>query len=201
MTSAGPLPIHVAFVGTRLLAQGSLPDVARAVATAVASAPDAGPLLVFDADARTVELDLRGTPDEAAARAGAPDPAPTSTPAPAMRGRGRPQLGVVAREITLLPRHWEWLAGQPGGASVTLRRLVEAARRGGDDTARLAQERTFRFINVIAGNLPRYEEALRALFARDQQGFEECIAAWPQDVRSHAGTLSAGAFEEKTQQA
>jgi hypothetical protein len=200
--TAGSPATYYAFLGSRLLTQGSLPDVARAVSTAIASAPDAGPLLVFDGDARTVELDLRGTPDEAAARAGAPALTPASTPAPVARGRGRPQLGVVAREITLLPRHWEWLASQPGGASVTLRRLVEAARRsGGDDTARVAQERTYRFINVIAGNLPRYEEALRALFGRDRQRFDECTAAWPQDIRSHAATLSAGAFEENQEQA
>src|SRR4051812_45954287 len=107
-----------AFLGDRLLAQGTLAEVARAGASV---RPDAAiePLLVFDAEGRQVELDLRGGPEEAAARAAAAvDPSPTPAPA---RGRGRPQLGVVAREVTLLPRHWEWLGAQPGGASVTLR--------------------------------------------------------------------------------
>ncbi|MDB5750693.1 MAG: hypothetical protein JWP65_1114, partial [Ramlibacter sp.] len=108
------------------------------------------------------------------------------------------QLGVVAREVTLLPRHWDWLAAQPGGASVTLRRLVDEARRGagGADAMRAARERAYRFLNAVAGNLPGFEEALRALFAGDAARFAEFAAAWPQDVREHAQAMAAGAFSE-----
>jgi hypothetical protein len=114
----------------------------------------------------------------------------------AARGAGRPKLGVVAREVTLLPRHWEWLNRQPGGASVTLRKLVEEARRSGADRDRVrnAQEVTYRFLLAIAGNLPGYEEAMRALFASRRERFEELLAAWPPDIREHALHLAAEAF-------
>jgi hypothetical protein len=106
---------------------------------------------------------------------------------------------VVAREVTLLPRHWDWLSAQPGGASVTLRRLVEEARRSGGDrqAVRGAQERAYRFLTTIAGNLPGYEEVIRALFAADAARFSEGMADWPADLRAHAQTLAAGAFEQE----
>jgi hypothetical protein len=182
-------PSFAAFLGPRRVAEGPLPDVARVAAGLNPHGNE--PLLVFDGEGRQVELDLRGGPEEAAKRA-APDPAP-ATP----RGRGRPQLGVVAREVTLLPRHWEWLAAQPGGASVTLRKLVEEARRSGTGEAKRAQERTYRFLTAIAGNLPRYEEALRALFGGDATRFDQAIADWPPDVRQHAHHLAEGAFAQE----
>jgi hypothetical protein len=193
-------PAYAAFLGLRRVAAGTLPEVARAAAAAQASANDA-PLLVFDPEGRQVDLDLRGTPEEAAARVaqarGTRAEAPAAS-APA-RGRGRPQLGVVAREVTLLPRHWEWLAAQPGGASVTLRRLVEAARRDvGDNPSRVAQERAYRFLNAIGGNLPGYESALRALFASDADRFTQSLAEWPADVRAHAFALATGAFANES---
>ncbi|QJW85848.1 DUF2239 family protein [Ramlibacter terrae] len=140
-------------------------------------------------------MDLRGGPEEAAARVEAALAA-AAPPPPPPRGRGRPQLGVVAREVTLLPRHWEWLAAQPGGASVTLRRLVDEARRGAvdADAVRAARERAYRFLQAIAGNLPGYEEALRALFAGDAGGFDASTADWPQALREHAQALGQGAF-------
>jgi len=199
MTSITPSS-YCAFLGIRRLAEGSLPDIARAAAAAAQAARPHETLLVFDAEGRQVELDLRGTPEEAAARAAASaSSASTAAPAnPAARGRGRPQLGVVAREVTLLPRHWEWLAAQPGGASATLRRLVEEARRQvGDNPVRRAQERAYRFLTAIGGNLPGYEDALRALFGRDAQRFSEALAAWPEDIRSHALALAAGAFDNE----
>lgn len=108
------------------------------------------------------------------------------------RGRGRPKLGVTPREVTLLPRHWEWLAAQPGGTSVTLRRLVEAARRtsGDKDKVRQAQERTYAFISAVAGDLTDFEEASRALFANDLRLFSEHIKTWPEDVRNYALMLA-----------
>ena len=157
---------------------------------AVKAAVEAGEsVLVFDdADARPVEFDLRGSLDDVLARL-----APAEEP---KRGPGRPKLGVTAREVTLLPRHWDWLAAQPGGASVALRRLVEEARKvsSGDDRRRAAQEATFRFMQAMAGDLPAYEEAIRALFAGDFGGFEGHVAHWPDDVREHAALLAADAF-------
>lgn len=113
------------------------------------------------------------------------------------RGPGRPKLGVVAREVTLLPRHWEWLNGQPGGASVALRKLVDEARRANDgkDRVRQAREAAYRFMSVMAGNERGFEEATRALFAGDRERFEEFVASWPADVRDHAKRLAAAAFE------
>ena len=103
---------------------------------------------------------------------------------------------MVAREITLLPRHWDWLARQPGGASVAIRRLVEEARRTGEDKDRLrqAREAAYRFMSVMAGNKPHYENAIRALFAGDPARFEELIAGWPIDVRNHVSQLAERAF-------
>ncbi len=109
---------------------------------------------------------------------------------------GRPKLGVVAREVTLLPRHWEWLNAQPGGASVTLRKLVEAARRDNveRDRTRRSQEAAFRFMTAIAGNEPGFEEAIRALFASDRKMFEARIAEWPSDIADYSRRLAAEAF-------
>jgi uncharacterized protein len=179
----------VAFAGHTCVASGSLSDVVRQVKSRL----DAGPattVLILDAcTSEPVEVDLRGTTEEVAARLEATRPEPGRTP-------GRPRLGVVAREVTLLPRHWEWLSEQPGGASVTLRRLVEEARRSTADQARVrrAQEACYRFMNTVAGNEPGFEEALRALYAGDQPRFAALTEAWPPDVRDHARRLAAGTF-------
>ena len=108
------------------------------------------------------------------------------------RGRGRPKLGVVAREVTLLPRHWDWLAAQPGGASVALRKLVDEARRASGDKDRSAQARdaAYHFMSAMAGNLPQFEEASRALFADDRRRFTGLIADWPADIRDHIVKLA-----------
>lgn len=113
------------------------------------------------------------------------------------RGRGRPKLGVVAREVTLLPRHWEWLSIQPGGASVALRKLVEEARRtsGARDRQRAAQEAAFRFMMASGGDLAGFEEAVRALFAADRRGFAAHLSAWPEAVRDHAIKLAFADLE------
>ncbi|RAK60892.1 DUF2239 domain-containing protein [Phenylobacterium hankyongense] len=170
-----------AFAGHRAVARGTASDVARA---AHGHLPNA--LLVFDdATGRQVDLDLRGSADDVVARL-APSPQPKA-------GRGRPKLGVVAREVTLLPRHWDWLAGQPGGASAALRRLVDQARRQGSgaDQARRAQEAAHRVMTAIAGDLPDYEDALRALYAGDRPRLHSLIAAWPADVGAYVSRLAA----------
>ena len=115
-----------------------------------------------------------------------------------MRGPGRPKLGVVAREITLLARHWDYLTRQPGGASVTLRKLVDEARKvnATRDRVREAQEAAYRFMTALAGDEPGFEEALRALFASNEARFSEVTASWPADIRDHAKQLAAIAFRE-----
>jgi len=188
-------PSLTAFDAHRRIASGPLPAVALVV-KAAADRGAAGPVLVFDdRTGRQVEIDTRGTPQEVLDRLAPAAEPPAEDDAPAdtgPRGRGRPKLGVVAREVTLLPRHWDWLNAQRGGASVALRQLVDAARRdnAGRDAARQAQEAAYQFMLAIAGNLPGYEEATRALFAADAEGFKGCIAGWPQDVREHALRLA-----------
>ena len=176
-----------AFAGPRLLARGP----AAEVVAAVKAASDAGEtVLTFDAaTGRVVDLDLRGDVGAAVARL---------TPAPEVekRGPGRPKLGVTAREVTLLPRHWDWLAGQPGGASVALRKLVEGALREaeGPDRARKAKEAAYRFITTMAGDRPGYEEATRMLFAGDWTAFDAAVDGWPADVRETARGMAEGAW-------
>jgi hypothetical protein len=184
-----------AFTGHRRLASGPLAEVTLAVLKASKAATE--PILVFDdANGRPIDLDLRGTERDIVARLPSPaanletsdDEAVVSEP----RGRGRPKLGVVAREVTLLPRHWEWLGTQPGGASVALRKLVEQARRaGGDrDRHRAARDAAYHFMSAMAGDRPGFEEASRALFADDHRRFGELIAAWPADIRDHIVRLA-----------
>jgi hypothetical protein len=175
---------YVAFDGPRCLLSGPLHEAVLAIKRAEENGAS-GALLIFDSTGRVVDVDTRGTTEEVAARF-----APSATAEP--RPRGRPKLGVVAREVTLLPRHWDWLATQPGGASVALRKLVEVARRssGDADRQREARESAYRFLAAIAGDFQHFEEAARALFAGDESRFTEIIAEWPEDVRDHAVQLA-----------
>ena len=196
-----------AFAGSRLVAAGTLQHVALAARQALDAEPDAAILIFEDATQYPVEVDLRGSMADLVRRlaelpeATVPDPAVASaqsTPGDKPRTRGRPRLGVVAREVTLLPRHWQWLGAQPGGASVALRKLVEAARRdaGAGDRRREGQEAAYRFMHAMAGNAPGFEDAARALFAGDITRFEDAIVGWPQDVREHATMLAARALRD-----
>lgn len=184
-----------AFAGSARIASGEL----RHVAMKAKQAFDAGKrVLVFDdAEARPVELPLELPAGDLLRRLAEPLAAVAGKPSkPVARGPGRPKLGVVAREVTLLPRHWDWLAAQPGGASVALRKLIEDARKvsADGDRRRAAQEATYRFMQAMAGDEAGYEDAARALFAGDIGRFEECTATWPDDVREHAALLAADAF-------
>ena len=185
-----------AFSGPQRIASGELRHVAMKAKQAYDLHPER-PVLVFDdADGRTVEVPLELPAADLLRLLAQPQLASNTDAAPAPRRPGRPKLGVVAREITLLPRHWDWLAAQPGGASVALRRLVEDARKvnSGDDRRRAAQEATFRFMQAMAGDLPGFEDASRALFAGDVSRFEEHVARWADDVRDHAMWLATDAF-------
>ena len=197
MTTMTPPPTamtktYTAFRGQRLLASGALAEIARAIRRA--EPDDAQPVVIFsDASGRPIDLDLRGTEEEVLARLPTTSGQTQEEAAPAEpRGRGRPKLGVVAREVTLLPRHWDWLSAQPGGASVALRKLVDAARRAkGDlDRARAARDAAYHFMSVMAGNLAGFEEAARALFADDRRRMAGLIAGWPDDIRDHVVKLA-----------
>jgi uncharacterized protein len=184
-----------AFEGQRRLASGPLTEIALVVKQAE-QREAAEPVLVFnDATGRAIDLDLRGNAEQVLARlerlsSGASAAQVETQNEP--RGRGRPKLGVVAREVTLLPRHWEWLNTQPGGASVALRKLVEQARRayGDADRQRTARDAAYHFMSAMAGNLPGFEEASRALFTDDRRVFTRLIAAWPADIRDHVVKLA-----------
>jgi hypothetical protein len=183
-----------AFIGNRRLISGPLAEVALAIRKNTKPAGHQ-PILIFDdGNGRSVDVDLRGTDQEVLARLPHPATAPAATESSASepRGRGRPKLGVVAREVTLLPRHWDWLASQPGGASVALRKLVDEARRsnGDRDRHRAARDAAYHFMSAMAGNFKGFEEASRALFADDRRRFGELIAAWPDDIRDHIVRLA-----------
>lgn len=182
-----------AFDGERRVATGTLAEVAAAVK----ARDKTGGILVFDdTTGRVIDLDLRGTLEEVRARHAAADAPRPPDASPHRRGPGRPRLGVVSREVTLLPRHWAWLGAQRGGASATLRRLVDQARKAHarSDAVRAAQDAAYRFMSAMAGDRPRFEEAIRALFAGDRGAFDEHVGAWPRDLREHARRLAADTF-------
>ena len=188
---------HIAFHGTRVLTSGDLRTVASAVRQAN-TGPDDGAILVIDNETgQWVDIDTSG--DDAAFEARYPGArAPEAVqPEPAPAGRGRPKLGVVGKEVTLLPRHWAWLETQRGGASGTLRRLVDAARKSGasQDRIRRAQDRTNRFMSVMAGDQQGFEEATRALYAGNLETFRLQTKRWPKDIVAHAMALSQDAFQ------
>ena len=194
-------PTYTAFAGHRRIANGSLREVAVAIKEQWQD-DAAAPLLVFDdAECRPVELDLRGSVadviDRLPSEEGIPVQAPSDPVPPVSRAPGRPKLGVVAREVTLLPRHWDWLASQPGGASVALRKLVDEARKASEEPDRLrrVQEAAYRFMSAVGGNLPGFEEASRALFAKDHHGLATHCAEWPKDVCEHTLHLAGRASE------
>lgn len=191
-----------AFDGTRCIASGELREVAVKVKKLIDQGEALSLLIFDDVSSELVEVDFRGTREDVLLRVEHSLVALESTTEASSgetaphRGPGRPRLGVVPREVTLLPRHWEWLNRQPGGTSVALRKLVEEARRVNSDrdNLRTSQESVYRFMHAIAGDLPGFEEAARALFAGDFEQFHERIALWPLDIRDHAGKLSAHAF-------
>jgi len=178
-----------AFQGPRRIASGPLQSVAATVKGLIGDTP----VLIFDDhSSELVEVDFRGSAEEVRERLERRFP---QTPAEA-RGRGRPKLGVVAREVTLLPRHWDWLGEQPGGASAALRRLIDEARRSAAGERRRAQTALYRFMTAMAGDAGGYEEAIRALFAGDRDRFNALTEDWPADVRDHAWRLAPAAFGE-----
>ena len=161
---------YSAFSGFDQIASGTLAQVYDLAS----QTPDS---LIFDQESgRLVDIDPRFPPQD-------------DGPRP-----GRPKLGVTPREITLLPRHWDWLATQPGGASVALRKLVEAASRDPKSRQRQRRDAAYRLATALVGNAPGYEEAMRALYAGAAEDFAAHIEAWPADVRRVLEEMTAEAF-------
>lgn len=193
-------PSYTSFNGHQRIASGSLTVNALAVKHALASDLPSARLTFCDQTGQVVDIDIRGSDAELCARLppegcqlqGNESALIDSGESAEPRGRGRPKLGVVAREVTLLPRHWDWLAAQPGGASVTLRKLVDEARRTNvdRDRQRRASEAAYHFMSVMAGDMAGFEDASRALFANDAARFRQLTEAWPADVRDYVRSLA-----------
>jgi hypothetical protein len=198
-----PVGLHTnctAFEGARRIAAGELAQVAL---KAKAAADKGEQVLIFDdATSEAIEVDFRGTAQDVLQRLARSEGSQVSV-SDTPRGPGRPKLGVVAREVTLLPRHWEWLSAQPGGASVALRKLVEEARRtnAGKDRIRQSREAAYRFMSAMAGNREGFEEATRALFAGRRERFEHLTEGWPRDIRDYLQKLAVAAFDDRTAEA
>ena len=191
-----------AFEGSRRIESGELAQVALKTKQVIDGGEHAPVIIFDDVTSEPIEVDFRGTAEDVLRRLeerpieGAHGAALDQPDGEAPRRVGRPKLGVVAREVTLLPRHWDWLNSQRGGASVALRKLVEEARHvnEGRDRVRQSQEAAYRFMSILAGNQPGFEEATRALFAANPKRFDELVEPWPADVRDHARKLATVAL-------
>jgi hypothetical protein len=183
---------YTAFSGNRRVATGTLKSMLAATRAYLDQDPAAAVVIFDDHTGKQIDFDLRGTITEVLARLSAhPLFASDELPPPPRSGPGRPRLGVVGREVSLLPRHWTWLEEQPHGISAALRRLVDEARKrdSGRLGARLTRDAAAAFMTAMAGNLPGFEEASRALFADDHARLEALIRDWPTDIREHVSLL------------
>jgi hypothetical protein len=184
---------YTAFNEQKLFAHGPLDKVVLQLRAAQKKDPSSSILVFSDSTGKQMDFDLSGSEKDVLQRLKVfvPDSEPSGTSGP-----GRPKLGVISREVSLLPRHWEWLSTQSGGASAVLRRLVDEAIKKTANVSEIkqAQERTYKVLSAMAGNLPQYEEALRALFAKDKKKFELHLKEWPNDVKKYALKLSEPAF-------
>jgi hypothetical protein len=185
---------YTAFDGTTRLFRGTFQEVVLKVKERIGRAENSSVLIFSDSTGKTMDFNFQGSVKDVLRRleiyVSKQESGPTSGP-------GRPKLGVISREVSLLPRHWEWLASQPGGASATLRKLIEEARKRSSThiSVKQVQERAYRFMSVIAGDMKGYEEALRALYKADRKNFLLHIQDWPTDVRSHVIALAKPVFE------
>jgi uncharacterized protein len=181
-----------AFKDSQILATGKMVDVALAAKMELEIHPNSKLQVFDDSTGEFLEFDFRGSEEKFLERL-----KQSVTPSERAAGPGRPKLGVISREIGLLPRHWEWLGQQKEGASAALRKLVEEAQKknASKDAIRRAQEVTYRFMSVMAGDLPNFEEALRAFYAKDVARFKKQMQPWPKDIRAHVLKLADLALE------
>lgn len=194
-----------AFIENQCVASGNLFKVARKVKKIIDQDRQASVLIFDNVTGELVEVDFRGNIEEVLERLkkttaeGESANASFDPDQRSQRGPGRPKLGVVSREVTLLPRHWDWLNSQPGSASVALRKLIEEARRvnSSRDKVRHSQEVAYRFMSAMAGNFPGFEETTRALFAGDFNNFHRLMAPWPKDIRDYTLKLAEAAFQNQ----
>lgn len=194
----GELIRCTAFLGSRRIASGEMAEVVVQVKEVIDRGEEELILIFDDLTSEVIEVDFRGTISDVLKRLEKPTTRNSSPATPenkdqnVPRGPGRPKLGVVSREVTLLPRHWDWLNSQPGGASVALRKLVDEARRSYSDRDRVrhSQNAAYKFMYAMAGNLAGFEEATRALFAGDSKRFDVLVSSWPADIRDHARKIS-----------
>ena len=178
---------YSSFAGKRLIASGDLGSILLQTKHRLDQGEDA-PVLVFDdSNGQQVDFDFRGSPEEVIDRLATHPHLVAGEATVARPGPGRPKLGVVCREVSLLPRHWQWLEQQPQGASAALRRLVDEARKQDPEgeRLRLARDAAAKFMWTMAGDLPGFEEASRALFAGERERLDTLIREWPEDVRRH----------------
>ncbi|HEX5055035.1 MAG TPA: DUF2239 family protein [Gammaproteobacteria bacterium] len=183
---------YTAFDNFKILAQGNLQSVAISVKQRIKEQKAASILIFSDLTGRQIDLDLSGTDKQVLDRL----KIYSSQQPPPSAGAGRPKLGVVPREISLLPHHWEWLINQDGGASAVIRRLIDQKiQNSSSDKTKIAQERTYKFLSAVAGNLPNFEEAMRFLYRKDKKKFAELILGWPKDIIKYSMGLAGAAFE------
>lgn len=185
---------YTAFEGHKLLSHGSLETIAVDIRKQLKARPEARILIFSDSSGKQMDLDLSGTEKETLERLKVFQANDTCQ----AQGPGRPKLGVVSREVSLLPQHWEWLSNQQGGASATLRRLVEEKIKqplSSKDQVKKDQEVAFKFLTAIAGDLPNFEEAIRYLYRRDKKKFKDLIASWPGDLKTHTMRLTENVFD------
>jgi hypothetical protein len=198
---------YTAFDGRKLLCRGSLSQVVLKVKKKADQGKAADVLIFSDSTGKSMDFNFQGSESDVLKRLdvfvarASPAAIVGNDGEKSVAGPGRPKLGVMSREVSLLPRHWEWLATQSGGASATLRKLVEEARKKsqegrGDNQVKIVQERAYKFMSILAGDLPGYEEALRALYRKDRKVFAAKVEDWPAGVRDHALELAGPAFTE-----
>jgi hypothetical protein len=191
---------YTAFEGNKQLFIGTLASVILKVKKRLGKDDNSTILIFSDSTGKTIDFNFQGNEQDVQKRLEifiTEDISSNNT------GPGRPKLGVISREVSLLPRHWEWLATQTGGASATLRRLVEEAKKKSvsGNQVKLAQERTYKFLSTIAGDYIGYEEALRALYKFDKKIFVLNMQSWPADVRNYALEMATSVFEKNKTQA
>ncbi|MDB5050547.1 MAG: hypothetical protein JWO30_3618 [Fibrobacteres bacterium] len=186
---------YTAFEGHKLVSQGPLPEVILGIKRRIGKAENSSTLVFSDATGNTMDFNFQGTEKDVLKRL----EVFVREDGPESSGPGRPRLGVVSREVSLLPRQWEWLASQSGGASAVLRRLVDEAKKKSleGNSIKQIQEKAYKFMFAVAGDLKGYEEAIRALYKKDKKNFLLQMEDWPHDVKAHALDLANPVFEGK----
>ncbi len=185
---------YTAFESGKVISSGTLADVVINLKKKLGKSNHTSVLIFNDTTGRTMDFNFSGSEKEVLKRLEIYTQTPDSKEQPI--GPGRPKLGVFSREVSLLPRHWEWLASQSGGASAVLRRLVEEAKKTSSQTitTKHAQERTYHFMSVVAGDFKGYEEVLRSLYKKDKSNFFSEMSEWPKDIVSYIRKISGPVF-------